>query len=225
MPEDQPVPEQTVTIDQGRMDALYNNLQTSFRNCLSDSHTALDKAMDLNKQIYQFYERILLIDTGTIGVSVSVLLSSNRHLSDLGHIKVVVLIAVILGWLSLLLSILYCRLAINYSMNGNRDLFHRWRNDSDKLNALMMGSDTQRLATAFKGNLVVDGKEVEAATKIRELGEMMKSKIAEVVTAREEQEGQADLSDSRRHGLFAINFMQIGLILLGVSAVIVLITL
>jgi hypothetical protein len=109
MSEDQPVSQQTVTVDQSRMDALYCNLQTSFRNWLSQSSTALDKATDLNKQIFLFYERILLIDTGTLGVSVSVILSSNRHLSELGHAKVVVLVTVILGWMFLLFSILYCR--------------------------------------------------------------------------------------------------------------------
>ena len=204
------------------MDGLYCNLQTSCRNWLAESHTALDRATDLNKQIFLYYERILLIDTGTLGVSVSVILSTNRHLSELGHAKVVVLVAVILGWMFLLFSILYCRVTITYSMNANRDLFHQWRNESDKLNSIMMGSDVERIGCSFKGNLVVDGKEVEAATMIKELGNTMRAKIAEVVATREAQEGKADLSDSRRHGRWAINCMQIGLILLGISAVTVL---
>jgi len=219
MPEDQPVPQNTVTLDQSRMDALYCNLQTSFRNWISELSKALDKATDLNKQVFLFYERILLIDTGTLGVSVSVTLSSTGHLSELGHIKVAVVITVILGWMFLLFSILYCRLAITYSMNANRDLFHHWRNESDKLNSLVMGSDIQRIASTFKGNLVVEGKEVDIAEMIKDLGGQMKTKIAEV------EEGKADLSDSQRHGRWAISCMQIGLILLGIAAVTVLIKL
>lgn len=225
MPEDQPIPPQTVTLDQSRMDTLYCNLQASFRNWISELSKALDKATDLNKQIFLYYERILLIDTGTLGVSVSVTLSSNRHLGELGHVKVVVLVTVILGWIFLLFSILYCRLTITYSMNANRDLFHHWRNESDKLNSLVMGSDIQRIGSAFTGNLVVDGKEVDIAKMIKELGNTMKTKIAEVVATREAQEGKADLSDSQRHGRWAINCMQIGLILLGIAAVTVLIKL
>jgi primase-polymerase (primpol)-like protein len=110
-------------------------------------------------------------------------------------------------------------------MNANRDLYHQWLNESDKLNSLVMGSDIERIGSTFKGNLVVDGKEVEAATMIKELGNTMKTKIAEVVANREAQEGKADLSDSQRHGRWAINCMQIGLILLGVSAITVLIRL
>jgi len=225
MPEDQPVPQNTVTLDQSRMDALYCNLQTSFRNWISELSKALDKATDLNKQVFLFYERILLIDTGTLGVSVSVTLSSTGHLSELGHIKVAVVITVILGWMFLLFSILYCRLAITYSMNANRDLFHHWRNESDKLNSLVMGSDIQRIASTFKGNLVVEGKEVDIAEMIKDLGGQMKTKIAEVVATREAEEGKADLSDSQRHGRWAISCMQIGLILLGIAAVTVLIKL
>jgi hypothetical protein len=106
MVEEQRDSQQTVTIDQDRMDGLYRNMQASFRNWQSDTSKALDKATDLNKQIYLFYERILLIDTGTVGVSISVLLSTNARLFALGHAKVFVLVTVILGWISLLLSIL-----------------------------------------------------------------------------------------------------------------------
>jgi hypothetical protein len=87
----------------------------------------------------------------------------------------------------------------------------------------MMSSDTSRIGSAFKGTIVVEGTEKDASTFIRELGTTMKSKIAEVVAARATQEKSSDLSDSRRHGLLAINFMQAGLILLGISAVTVLI--
>jgi hypothetical protein len=84
-------------------------------------------------------------------------------------------------------------------------------------------SDTSRIGSAFKGTVVVEGIEKDASTLIRELGNAMKSKIGEVVTARAAQEKVSDLSESQRHGLLAINFMQVGLILLGLSAVTVLI--
>lgn len=223
--EDQSIPQPNVTIDQARMDGLFSSMQTAYRDWLSDTSKALDKATDLNKQVYLFYERILLIDTGTIGLSVSVTLSSNRHLNDLGHSKPLVLVAVILGWFLLLLSIFYCRLAINLSMDANRDIFHQWRNDVEKIHATMMSSTIQRMSTTVKGTYVKDGQEVDAAARMKELSSTLKDGVAKYVAARAAQEGQADLSDSRRRGLMAINCMQIGLILLGIAAVIVLVKL
>lgn len=66
---------------------------------------------------------------------------------------------------------------------------------------------------------------VDAAAKLRELGSILKDKVVEYVAARATQEGETDQSESRRRGLWAINCMQVGLILLGIAAVTVLVKL
>ena len=70
---------------------------------------ALDTALEANKQLSAFYERLLLLNTGTIGVSVSALLSFGSKAGSLGHAKYFIVVFVSLAWALLLLSIVFAK--------------------------------------------------------------------------------------------------------------------
>ena len=74
-PDNTPHVSKPFSLDQSRFDALFSNAQKPFGDLSSLSNKALDTALDINNQTSAFYERLLLFNTGVVGVSVSALLS------------------------------------------------------------------------------------------------------------------------------------------------------
>jgi len=94
-----------------------------------------DKCFDVNKQIASFSERILLIALGTLGVSVTTLISVSGKFSNLAA-KKAFLHYVLPAWILLLLSVFTARNVMILTIKLNAKLLNDLRLSGDKYNVL-----------------------------------------------------------------------------------------
>lgn len=211
------------SFDQSRFDALYANAQKFFSDWSSVANKALETALDINNQISAFYERLLLFDTGIVGVSVSALLSFGSRSGALGHAKYFIVVLVSLGWASLLLSMTLCRSIMMYIIVANKKLYRAWLHESVSLSGSFIGANTARLGTAIKGTVMVDGEQVDLTAKINELTQSIAAEFEKTKTAiLSDTIGEVDPAKIKTEGGRAIEYTQFALLLLGVAAVILL---
>jgi hypothetical protein len=65
-----------------KVSAVFDNFRSSMRSYMDSVTTSVEKATDVNKQFSAFHERLLLIDLGTIGLSVTALTSVASKICD-----------------------------------------------------------------------------------------------------------------------------------------------
>jgi hypothetical protein len=223
MPEELPTGTIPFTLDQGRLDTLFDRMQTSCRNCADDNSKALDKSIDMNKQLSAFYERLLLLDTGMIGISASALLSFGSKAGSLGHTKYLIVVLVALGWAFLLLSIILCRSIMMHCLVANQLLYKEWRKHAIDFHGSFISGDVARISTAMRGSIDVDGKPVDATIRFNELAQMVKEKFEESKRLISAESTATEAPETRAEGARAIQYMQLALLLLGTAAITLLI--
>jgi hypothetical protein len=218
MPEET-VPTQPITLDQGRLDALYQNLQKSYRNAAEDAERTTDKGSEINEQLFAFYERLLLLNTGMIGISVSAILSYGSHPGLLGHTKYVVIVFVALAWLFLLLSIVLCRSVMMAMLLANQLLYKQWGAYSLDFNGAVISGDVARLSTAIKGSIDVDGQMVDAGTLFNQIAQTVKAQFEKSKEIFATDSSHIDaVKSTYGEGKRAVAYTQIALLLLGAAA-------
>jgi hypothetical protein len=219
-PEVPPADASPFTLDQARLDFLFGNMRKSLDDWASVTTKALDTALDVNKQLSAFYERLLLLNIGMIGVSVSALLSFGSRAGALGHAKYFIVVFVALAWALLLLSIVLCRRIMMHIITANKKLYTSWYSNALDFNGSVISSDAARVATAMKGTIDVDGVQVDPTARFNELAQMMREKFEEaraVVASGGPQ--NIDVTTAAGEGKRAIIYMQYALLLMGVAAI------
>src|ERR1035437_983702 len=93
-PEENQDQQQPFLIDFEKIRMELDEFRASYRMFLDDSERSLNLASDANKQIAAFYERLLLVDLGTVGLSITALTSFTSKFSSPGFHKCTILILV-----------------------------------------------------------------------------------------------------------------------------------
>ena len=219
---DVPTP-QPINFDEAKFSPLFDNVRSSMRNNLDSFSTSIEKASDLNKQQSAFHERILLIDLGTIGLSVTALTSVASKVAMIGLRKYLVVVLVVIAWGLLLLSAFLCRSIMNDLLAANRKLYEAWRLTVFESHGSLISQDFLRLSSALTGTIQMEDKTVDAAAFLRNAATEMRSTFTEARRAHLEktlQTGGAKESVSTgRASQRAIQYMQWGLILLALAAI------
>lgn len=220
MPEDPtadvPAPQ---PVDYAKVSAMLDNLRSSMRSYMDSVTTSVEKATDVNKQFSAFHERLLLIDLGTIGLSVTALTSVASKVAMIGLWKYVVIVPVGFAWFLLLLSAFMCRKIMNIFLAANRTLYDEWRTTVFESRCEHIIQDVQKLAIVMNGAIPKEKIEEEAAKIRSEFAEARQAHLEKTLKMGGAEETLTTAEASR----LAIRFMQWALAFLAVAAMVLII--
>jgi hypothetical protein len=182
------------------------------------------KMNEANKDLAQFYERLMLLALGSIGLSVSALISFVSRFPLNGIHKVIVVSLASTSWIFLFISAMYCRSVISDCMASNRHLLNKWMTELSDGHASAIGFHMQRMGTVFTGTAVVGGeiydpKEVlaEGAKELVALFDTKeKARLKKVI-----EETKFDTKDTSRRARVAVLLLHWALLLLAITSVVV----
>jgi hypothetical protein len=206
-------------LDYARVSAKVDNFRDSMRRYVDSITTSVEKATDVNKQFSAFHERLLLIDLGTIGLSVTALTSVASKVAMIGFWKYVVIVPVGFAWFLLLLSAFMCRNIMNIFLAANRKLYDEWRMTVNESNAEQIILDLQRLSIVSAGTIHKEDLDETAAKVRNELADARKAHLQKTLQTGGAEEGLTTGQASQH----AIRFMQWALMLLAVAAMVLII--
>lgn len=133
-----------------RVDELFN----SFRVYREDSTVALDKATDANRDLASFNEKLMLLSLGTIGLSVSALISFVTKFALSGTHKVLVITLASAAWGMLLVAAILFRRLVSECMAANQKILFEWLNAMKEYNGSSISFRGRRVGLAFSGTAI-----------------------------------------------------------------------
>jgi hypothetical protein len=211
-----------LTYDEAKFSQLFDNLRLSMQRYVDSHTTAVDKASDLNKQYAAFHERLLLIDLGTIGLSVTALTSVASKVAIAGVRKYLVIVPVGVAWCLLLLSAFLCRAIMNDYLAANRKLLEEWGLTVSQSNGEQVSMDFQRLSLGLKGTIQMEDKAVDIETLFNNVATEIRGVLTEAKRAHLEKTlqtgGAKESLSTGRASQHAIHYMQWALVLLALAA-------
>jgi hypothetical protein len=210
------------SFDAEKFSKLYDNLRGSFRTYVEDSTIATEKMTGMNKEIGAFHERLMLLDLGTIGLSVSALISFVSKFTLMGFHKHVVIALASGAWCLLLISAICCRSVTTKCLAANRKLLHDWMFGVSDMNGAAIVADMHRLSDAFIGVATVNDATFDPKAIFAQLAIDSKAKFDEAkldYLNKCVSNLSIDTKAVGRAGMWAILLMQLALLLLGVTAV------
>jgi|SRR5882724_4168226 len=193
---------------------LFKQLQSWQRQRIDDTADLTDRAMDINKQLSAYFERILLLDLGTLGVSVTALTALIPKLSTVSFPRHSFLWLIIPAWFLLLCSVFMCRYAMVMLVISNQSLFHRLKTLTDSYTVQRLFVNMRKLATALQGS--------EASGKIGVAADMAEKLLQEDSKQISETIGQPVVQTSsgvRFCSRWVVITLEVALILLSVFAI------
>lgn len=225
MPEDERAAQpQPFQIDFDKFVFEVNQLRASYRVVLDDLKTSLDMASSSNKQLSAFFERLLLIDLGTVGLSVTALTSFASKLDLTAFRKYAILFIVSCGWVLLLRSAFLCRAVMLQCVMANKSLLTRWEKATSDYHLQAISISTARIRRTVSGTLQVGETAVDMSSFLSELTDLSDPlTLQEAVTqfrAAINEDKNANLSKGV-DAIAAMRTMQIGLVLLGIAAIMI----
>jgi hypothetical protein len=206
-------------IDHARVSEVFDSFRSSTRRYMDSATTSFDKATEVNKQASAFHERLLLIDLGTIGLSVTALTSVASKVAMVGFRKYLIIVLVGLAWCLLLLSAFLCRAIMNDYLAANRKLYEDWKVMVLESAGEHISQDIERLSTVISGVIQISAIQKEdaesAATKLRSIhAEARRAHLEKTL----QTGGTKESLSTGRASLHAIHYMQWALMLLAVAA-------
>ncbi len=217
------------SVDFEKFSKLLENFRGSTREYLGFCSEAFESARDLNKQLFSFHERLLLIDLGTIGLSVTALTSVASKAAVIGWRKYLIMTLVGFAWGALLMSAFLCRAVMNDYLGANRKLYNEWLANGLELTGGSVANDLRRLPLAFRGTFQFQGELTDAATLFNRgaaeiqgaFNEAKRLHLENTLKTGGAKEGLSTAAAS----VHAIRYMQWALMLLAVAALVLVISL
>ena len=109
----------------------------------------LDKNVAHGKEVASFYERMMLISLGTIGLSVTALTSMASKVAPSPTLKHLFGWFIAPAWISLLVSIVGCRVVMAMCLNQNKHSIDEWAKQSVSYAINILIRVVRNLATAI----------------------------------------------------------------------------
>jgi hypothetical protein len=194
--------------------SLFKDFHESYRYYLRDFASLVDKNLEVNKQIAAFYERIMLLDVGTIALSVTALISLVPRFSSGQFPKQTFLWYIVPAWSLLFVSTVACRVVIQNTVKANLLSYDEWSDAVIKYNAGVIAVQLTKMTQAMTGTVTLNSKDVDVAQTFAAYAESLKK----AMTAQPQQTEDTVNTAPFWVGV-AITTAQIGLLLLCISAV------
>jgi hypothetical protein len=177
-----------------------------------------DKGFDLNKQVSSFHERLMLMDIGMLGISISALISLGTRFASNPAARHTFVWYVAPSWVLLLLSVTACRNVMAFCIEGNRVMLQNWAVKLESYNLQQLYRTVTKLAANLSGSVTIDNAPRNVSTMFSDSAKL-------VQTALENQNktpaptSSAGSNYSKWQSKIAVLSMQIALVLLGVAAI------
>jgi hypothetical protein len=199
---------------------------SAHRTYLDDTKTSIQIATDTNKQISSIHERLMLINLGAIGLSVTALTSVGGKLSTFGAHRNTVIICASLGWLLLLSSALLCRAVMFRCIGANKHFMNQWMQTVSAYHRQQIAVVASRINQTFQGSVPIGGRAVDARGILSAVVSAVQSNelpdpktTTEKLQALLENKSPAVDRVSGKLSAAALVTMQFGFISLGVAAI------
>jgi hypothetical protein len=191
------------------------------REHLSYSDLMSKNAFEFNKQIAAFHERLLLISLGTIGLSVTALTAYIPKIPPPVFPRHVFVWFIAPAWILLLISALSSVAVIANILVGNQILFLAQRKLVSTTISNQAVVQLRKFATALTGTVTYNSQPFEATALFTKLADDLNRKVQEMATDGTDgahKQPVLDTSGVARIGRVAVAALQLGLILLCISA-------
>jgi len=212
------------TGDSAAVAQLFKDFRGYYGAYVDHVESVVDKGFDLNKQISSFHERLILICIGTLGLSITALTAFIPKLQSDHFPRPTFIKFVVPAWILLFISITVSRAVMGHIVVANKHLLDEWKRAGDNFNIKQMSVALTALSNSINATLQVDidGKTQNAAALMKDLAARFDKAVPndlEAVNAKEL--AAAQLTGKRVKWLSHISVisMQIGLLLLGISAI------
>jgi hypothetical protein len=189
-----------------------------YRGFIEQVGVITDKAMDVNKQVSSFHERLMLVDFGTIGISVSALISLTSKISTNPAARHTFAQYVAPAWVLLLASTMMCRNVMALTVGANRKMLEEWSQKVGSYNIVQAMRTLMKMSNTLSGVITVDSESRDVSAYFAD-----EAKKVQVFLQEQAKIPVPSLSAIEQPGKWqsrlAVITMQIALILLGVAAI------
>lgn len=205
--------------DPAIVSSTFREFHAVFDSLVDQLGKVMDKAIDVNKQAVALHERMMLLSLGTIGVSVSAIVSLGaRTVGSTTAVKLAFMHYIAPSWVLLLLSALACRNAMVNTINANSKLLQDWSRRVQSNILSKMSPLLAKLSKAVTGTVMVNGTAQDVSDRMTNLlkelltvvDELNKPDIAVVPTVQR---------STKINSFLSVLCMQIGLVLLCIGAI------
>jgi hypothetical protein len=213
-----PPEEPKVSGDPAVASKLFSDFHELYRQWLDRASELTDKSFDLNKQVSSFHERLMLLDIGILGISISALISLGTRFASNPAARHIFVWYVAPSWVLLLLSVTACRNVMAFCIEGNRVMLQDWVAKLESYNLRQLYRTVTKLAANLSGSVTIDNAP-------RDVSGMFSDSAKLVQTALENQDktpaptSSAGGKYSKWQSQIAVLSMQIALVLLGIAAI------
>jgi hypothetical protein len=208
---------------QGSTDDISLGHYTEFRErqgvYIDHAAKVVDKSFDLNKQISSFHERLILICLGTIGLSVTALISFMPKIPGVMFPKRTFVWYIVPAWILLFISMTYSRSVMANVVLANAALLEEWKVTADSYNIKQMWLSLVKLSSTAQGTVKTGDKERSASSMFAELADQVNKCVPEVDHNKIDSVTKTRVNRITTQSVVATIAMQIGMILLCISAV------
>jgi hypothetical protein len=180
---------------------------------------AVDKGFDLNKQVSSFHERLILISLGTIGLSLTALTSFIPKIPGATFPMHTFVWYIVPAWILLFVSITYSRAVMGSLVLANSVLLEDWKTSADTYNIKQMWICLLKLSSTAQGTVKTGDKERSASAMFAEMADRVNKCVPEVDRVKIKSATEQLVSRIKIQSTIAVTSMQIGMILLCISAI------
>jgi hypothetical protein len=211
-------PQQALSVKPEHLKELREALEAVRKTKIEFDRADVRTAMEHNRQAAAFYEKLCLVNGGTLALSLSLLgpalqYGAGHHLPHRAFLEFVVP-----AWGLLLISTHFCALRIIASHNMNTKLLERSGSETNQYHFELLKDITQRNA-----NLKIEELQERLQTRIHEIDGHIAEQAALIKTANQEAEKHA--SKTHITSRLAFGFTVLGIALLCIFAIRVLVAL
>ena len=179
----------------------------------------VDKSFDLNKQISSFHERLILICLGTIGLSVTALISFMPKIPVVMFPRHTFVWYIVPAWILLFISMTYSRSVMANLVLANAALLEEWKVAADTYNIKQMWLSLVKLSSTVQGTVKSGDKERSASSMFTEFADQVNKCVPKVDHDKIDSTAKKRVSRIKTQSAIATVTLQIGMILLCISAV------
>jgi hypothetical protein len=195
-----------------------------YRQHIDDTKARLSLFIDTNKQISAFYERLMLVDLGTIGLSVTALIAYASKFSLFSTQKLAVVLLISCAWMLLLVSSFLCRDRVLACIVANKVLASAFDNLVHDYHRQGISTTAILMSQSVSGSLKVGDEELDITQLFSKLSnlpnpETLRQRMADFEMELAKYEAQKNMP-SKQQTDRAIQTMQIGLIFLAITAIV-----
>src|SRR4029077_18963565 len=190
-----------------------------YRLYITDAGMVVDKVTEFHKQISSFHERLLLVALGTVGISVSALISLVPKIPTTPATKLTFVFCVAPAWILLLISALTSRNVMAYTLRINRALLEDWSKRVDGYHVQRVVQSLTKLANAVSGTVNVGSNAQDVSASLLEA----RKNVQEAMEKQKDISLPSFISFDANHmkwqSKIAVWAMQLALVLLCVAAI------